>query len=112
MEISGYLRFIFALLFVLGLIGGLTVLARRFGFGFPSGPGAGKQRRIHILEAQALDGKRRLVLFRRDDAEYLVLLGANSETLIDGPLMPAVSGPSPAADKDQTLLIKPAKDPA
>lgn len=112
MEFSGYLRFIFALLFVLGLIGGLTVLARRFGFGFPSGARTGNRRRLRVLEALSLDGKRRLVLFQRDDAEYMVLLGAASETLIEGPLTPAAHEPAPAADEDQTPLIESAKDPA
>ena len=86
MEFTGYLRFIFALVFVIGLIGALAVMARRFGFGFPSGPGAGKQRRLGIVEALTLDGKRRLVLIRRDGVEYLVLLGAASETIVEGPM--------------------------
>ncbi len=94
MEFTGYLRFIFALVFVIGLIGALAVMARRFGFGFPSGPRAGKQRRLGIVEALTLDGKRRLVLIRRDGVEYLVLLGATSETIVEGP-MAVQARPSP-----------------
>ena len=42
--------------------------------------GAGGSR---FPEAVALDGKRKLVLVRRDSTEHLVILGPNSETLIE-----------------------------
>ena len=84
MEFGGYFRFVIALIFVLGLIGLLAMLARRMGFGFPA-PAikASKDRRIGIVEAAQLDGRRRLVLVRRDDVEHLVLLSPNSELLIE-----------------------------
>ncbi len=106
MEFIDYLRFGFALVFVIGLIGGMAVVARRFGFGFPSGPGTGKQRRLRMVEALSLDGRRRLVLIRRDDTEYLVLLGATSETLVDGPMAAtaAADNPAPSAGVATPLL--------
>ena len=36
MEFSGYLRFLLALVFVIGLIGAFAVVARRMGLGFPN----------------------------------------------------------------------------
>ncbi len=106
MEFIDYLRFGFALVFVIGLIGGLAVVARRFGFGFPSGPGTGKQRRLGVVEALSLDARRRLVLIRRDNTEYLVLLGATSETVVDGPMAAtaAVDNPPPSAGNAPPLL--------
>ena len=84
MEFGGYFRFVIALIFVLGLIGLLAMFARRMGFGFPATAiKPGKDRRIGIVEAAQLDGRRRLVLVRRDDVEHLVLLGPHSELLIE-----------------------------
>lgn len=94
MEYGGYLRFVLALLFVLGLIGVLAILLRRFG------PGAaslairrrGQTRRLQIVEVAAIDARRRLVLVKRDDREHLILLGANTELLIES--VPARDAPA------------------
>ena len=83
MEFDAYLRFLVALIFVLALIGALTWLARRFGFGGRVTPSGTKNRRIQVLEVTAVDAKRRLVLLRRDDIEHLVLLGPNSELVVE-----------------------------
>ncbi|MBU3655457.1 MAG: hypothetical protein FGM23_03740 [Alphaproteobacteria bacterium] len=40
------------------------------------------KRRLQLLESQALDPKRRLVLVRHDNTEYLLLLGANHEVVL------------------------------
>jgi flagellar protein FliO/FliZ len=83
MEFSGYLKFVFALAFVIGLIGLLSFLVRRFGMGAMAPYRKGAGRRLAVIEVAAVDTKRRLVLLRRDDTEHLVLLGANSELLIE-----------------------------
>lgn len=84
MEFSGYLKFMLALVFVLGLIGLATAVMRRMGLGFPAGslkrPG---NRRLSVVETAPLDGRRRLVLIRRDDTEHLIVLGPNSELVIE-----------------------------
>ena len=84
MEFSGYLRFLLALVFVLGLIGLATVMVRRMGLGFPAGalkrPG---NRRLSVVEATPLDGRRRLILVRRDDTEHLIILGPTSELVVE-----------------------------
>lgn len=59
-------------------------------------------RRLGIEEFLPLDGRRRLVLLRHDEREYLVLLGQQGETLLnvaDRPAQPAGadSQPPPAA---------------
>lgn len=83
MEMETYLRFVLALVFVLALIGLLAWVARRYGFGGRPTGRAGRTRRLDIVETRAVDGKRRLVLLRRDDVEHLVLTGPNSEILIE-----------------------------
>ena len=88
MDLAGYTQTILALIFVLALIGALTAVARRFGFGYRRAS-TGGARRLSIVEIMPVDAKRRLVLLRRDDHEHLVLLGAASELLIEGPIAAA-----------------------
>ncbi|MBM3602748.1 MAG: FliO/MopB family protein [Alphaproteobacteria bacterium] len=45
-------------------------------------PGRITKRRLQLLESQALDPKRRLVLVRCDQTEYLLLLGAGHEMVL------------------------------
>ena len=77
-----YLRFILALVLVLGLIALLAFVARRFGLAART-TGARTGRRLAISEILAVDARRRLVLFRRDDVEHLVLLGPTQDLLIE-----------------------------
>ena len=84
MEFNIYLRFMFALILVLGLIGGLTWAARRFGFGGQLTPNAGKSPRLSVVEVRTLDSRRKLVLLRRDGCEHLVLLGPNQDLHLEG----------------------------
>lgn len=101
MEFWGYLKFLLALVFVLGLIGLATTAARRMGLGFPVGalkkPG---NRRLSVVEAAPLDGRRRLVLIRRDDTEHLIVLGPNSELVIETGIK--AGGPKSPADETET----------
>ena len=82
MTLTSYLQFAFALLFVLALIGSAALLARRFGLGQAPHP-AGRRRRLAVEEILSLDGKRRLLLIRRDGVEHLVLLGHSSEIVVE-----------------------------
>jgi flagellar protein FliO/FliZ len=107
-----YPRFLLALIFVIGLIGLLTLLARRFGFGAirlsPGFMGKGRngKSRISIVEATSIDARRRLVLIRRDDTEHLILIGANGELVVERNIQHTASaetsGPAspPASVKD------------
>ena len=70
-EFGDYLRFVFALLFVLALIGVLVAVARRFGLGFAVPTRNGKQRRLSIVEVIPVDGKRRT----REKSRLIVAMG-------------------------------------
>jgi flagellar protein FliO/FliZ len=84
MEFSSYIRFLLALVFVIGLIGVFAVIARRMGLGFPNTViKKSANRRLSIEEAMPLDGRRKIVLIRRDNTEHLILLGPNSETIVE-----------------------------
>lgn len=84
-----YVRFILALLFVLGLIGLLAYLLRRFGIGgvrvSPAfrGKARNAENRLAVVEVATVDMRHRLVLLRRDDTEHLVLLGNAGDLLIE-----------------------------
>ena len=107
MDLDQVMRGLLALVFVLGLIGGITLLAKRFGFTprstLPkrSRRGIGGQktstgRRLAIVEVLPVDAKRRLVLIRRDNKEHLVILGADRELLIEsGTTAPDLLGTLP-----------------
>ncbi|MDH5748795.1 MAG: flagellar biosynthetic protein FliO [Rhodospirillales bacterium] len=107
MDLADYLRFFFALLFVLGLIGALALTARKMGYGIRPTMGGVKKKRLSLVEVMPIDGKRRLVLVRRDNVEHLILMSATLETIVESGI-PAPgddpregnnkeSGPGPAA---------------
>ncbi|MGB0683156.1 MAG: FliO/MopB family protein [Magnetovibrionaceae bacterium] len=96
MDVVQYLRFVFALGFVLGLIGLAFYLARRYGLGYgvQRGLHARVKRRLGIVEVLPLDGKRRAVLIRRDDREHLVLIGGERDCVIENDIPVAPSDPA------------------
>lgn len=87
MALDVFLRFLFALVFVLALIGLLAWLAKRFGV-----PGAFSRqrsaRRLSVVESLPLDARHRLMLVRRDAVEHLVLLGTGGDSLIETGIEP------------------------
>jgi flagellar protein FliO/FliZ len=90
-----YTRFLLALVFVVALIALLAWLARRFGLAGRVGA-AKAGRRLAVVETAPLDGKRRLVLIRRDDTEHLVLVGAETALVIESGIRAARPTPQPS----------------
>ena len=78
-----YAQAVLALVFVLGLVGVLILILRRFGFGAPVATMGHRHKRVRIAEVTALDARRRLVLVRHGEREHLILLGMNSETVVE-----------------------------
>jgi flagellar protein FliO/FliZ len=87
-NLADYMKFVLAFIFVLSLIGLAAVTARRFGFGLPTTARNSTDRRLEIVESLNVDGKRRLVLIRRDDIEHLLILSATRELLIENAITP------------------------
>ena len=83
MDMDIYIRFVLALIFVLGLIGLIGWLIRRFGFTGRFMAKTKQKSRLGIVDIAVLDAKRRLVLIHRDQQEHLLLLGANSDLVIE-----------------------------
>ena len=85
MDMAAYLRFVAALIVVLGLIVAAGWLLRRYGLAMGrSWAGAkGTGRRLTVVESLGLDTKRRLVLVRRDDREHLLLLSPTGDRVVE-----------------------------
>lgn len=82
MDSTHYLRFVLALLVVLGLIALFAWLAKRFRIGSFPGTTVGSGR-LQVVESLAIDPRQRLVLVRRDDREHLLLIGPETGRLIE-----------------------------
>ena len=82
MDLSVYIRFIVALIFVLSLIGLIYWCAQRFGLRRVLGDKIAGAR-IEIIETKRINTKFQLVLIRRDTATHLILLGADNGMLIE-----------------------------
>jgi len=82
MAFEDYFRFLVALLFVLGLIGVMVFVGRRFNL-TPKITSAKSDRRLRIVEILPVDAKRRMLLVRRDNVEHLVMLAPNNDVVIE-----------------------------
>jgi flagellar protein FliO/FliZ len=84
-------RFFIAFLVVLALIGATAWLVRRFGANrLGSGGARGRQPRLAVIDAATVDGRRRLVLIRRDNIEHLLLIGGPTDLVIEPNIVRAV----------------------
>jgi len=90
------LTFFLAFLVVLALIGAAAWLARRFG-GNRLGTNAnrGRMPRLALIDAAAIDGRRRLVLVRRDNIEHLLMIGGPTDIVVE----PNIVRASPAREQ-------------
>jgi flagellar protein FliO/FliZ len=76
-------RFFIAFLVVLALIGLTAWLVRRFGANRLGGATRGRQPRLAVIDAASVDGRRRLVLIRRDNIEHLLMIGGPTDVVIE-----------------------------
>jgi len=77
-------RFFIAFVVVLALIGVTAWVVRRFGAARLGGGSArGRQPRLAVIDAASVDGRRRLVLIRRDNIEHLLMIGGPSDVVIE-----------------------------
>ncbi len=73
-----------ALLIVLVLIGAAAWLVRKFSSG-NAGAGAnrGRMPRLAVIDAAAVDNRRKLVLVRRDNVEHLIMIGGPTDVVVE-----------------------------
>lgn len=76
--------FFIAFVIVLALIGLVTWLVRRFaGNRLGNGANRGRLPRLAVIDAAAVDGRRRLVLVRRDNIEHLLMIGGPTDIVVE-----------------------------
>jgi len=86
LEPVSYTKSFVALLFVLGLIGVLAITLRYVKERrMPQWGKAKDRRRLQLQETLLLDGRYKVVIFRKDDQEYSWLLGPDRAHAIDMP---------------------------
>jgi flagellar protein FliO/FliZ len=83
MDAGSYLRFILALIVVVGMIFAVAWVMKRLGVGQSHMGALGRKRRLRTVESANIDGRHRLVLVRRDAVEHLVLLGPGASQVIE-----------------------------
>src|SRR6187399_1133209 len=97
--------FIFAFIAVLALIGVAAWLVRRFaGNRLGANTNRGRMPRLAVIDAAAVDGRRRLVLVRRDNVEHLLMIGGPSDIVVEPNIVRAIPGreqPRPAVGGEQ-----------
>jgi hypothetical protein len=87
------LTFIFAFVAVLALIGALAWLVRRYATNrLGANTQRGRMPRLAVIDAAAVDGRRRLVLVRRDNVEHLLMIGGPTDIVVEPNIIRAVPG--------------------
>jgi flagellar protein FliO/FliZ len=95
--------FFLAFVAVLALIGVAAWLVRRFaGNRLGANTNRGRMPRLAVIDAAAVDGRRRLVLVRRDNVEHLLMIGGPTDIVVEPNIVRAMPGrdqlpPRPAA---------------
>lgn len=86
------LTFFFAFVAVLALIGVAAWLVRRFaGNRLGANTNRGRMPRLAVIDAAAVDGRRRLVLVRRDNIEHLLMIGGPSDIVVESNIVRATA---------------------
>jgi flagellar protein FliO/FliZ len=107
--------FIFAFVVVLALIGLAAWLVRRFA-GNRLGANANRSRmpRLAVIDAAAVDGRRRLVLVRRDNVEHLLMIGGPTDIVVEPNIvraaMPGRDQPAPRGAGAELRGLPPTAD--
>jgi hypothetical protein len=84
-------RFFIAFLVVLALIGLTAWLVRRFGANRLGSTARGRQPRLAVIDAATVDGRRWLVLIRRDNIEHLLMIGGPTDLVVEPNIVRAVA---------------------
>ena len=82
-ELPTPVNFIIAFVFVLLLIGAAAWLVRRFGAAQIEAAARGRQPRLAVVDSAAVDGRRKLVIIRRDNVEHLLMIGGPSDVVVE-----------------------------
>jgi flagellar protein FliO/FliZ len=100
------LKVLIALVAVLVLLAIAFWLVRRFGGGrLGGGTSRGRQPRLAVIDQAVVDGRRRLVLIRRDNVEHLLIIGGPTDVVVEQNILRA------AATVREAAPVRPAAAP-
>jgi flagellar protein FliO/FliZ len=85
-------NFIIAFVVVLLLIGAAAWLVRRFGATRLDAAARSRQPRLAVIDAAAVDGRRKLVIIRRDNVEHLLMIGGPTDVVVETNIVRAAAG--------------------
>jgi flagellar protein FliO/FliZ len=101
-------QFFLAFIVVLGLIGIAAWLVRRLGAGRLGGVGMrGRQPRLAVVDYASVDGRRRLILVRRDNVEHLVMIGGPSDIVVESNIVRAMPATRDVAVARPPAMVEP-----
>jgi hypothetical protein len=94
---SSGLKILIAAVVVLVLLALAVWLVRRFGGGrLGGGTTRGRQPRLAVIDQATVDGRRRLVLIRRDNVEHLLIIGGPTDVVVEQNILRAAAVQVPA----------------
>src|SRR6187549_1170453 len=83
LELPTPVNFVVAFVVVLALIGAATWAVRRFGGARIEAAARGRQPRLAVIDSAAVDGRRKLVIIRRDNVEHLLMVGGPTDVVVE-----------------------------
>jgi len=101
-------KFFIAFAVVLALIGLTAWLVRRFGSN-RLGTSRGRQPRLAVIDAAPVDGRRRLVLIRRDNIEHLLMIGGPTDVVVEPNIVRAVGAREVTREQPRMAQETPAR---
>ncbi|MFL6800132.1 MAG: flagellar biosynthetic protein FliO [Xanthobacteraceae bacterium] len=97
-DLSTPMRAIIGAVLVASLLGVVFWLVKRFaGERLSNTGGRGRQPRLAVIDAASVDGRRRLVLIRRDNVEHLLMIGGPTDVVVETNIVRAAGAPREAA---------------
>ena len=97
LDVSTPVRVLGAIIILVALLGAFFWVVRWFG-GERIGTttARGRQPRLAVIDAATVDGRRRLVLIRRDNVEHLLMIGGPSDLVVEPNIVRAAGAPREA----------------
>src|SRR6201995_2863660 len=90
---SGNFTFILFFVAILAVMGVGFFLVRRFASNrLGANTQRGRMPRLAVIDAAAVDGRRRLVLVRRDNIEHLLMIGGPTDIVVEPNIVRAMPG--------------------
>jgi flagellar protein FliO/FliZ len=93
LEMSLPVKFALAFAIIFVLILGFFWALRRFNAGSLGSSARGRQPRLAVIDHASVDGRRRLILVRRDNVEHLLMIGGPTDVVVEPNIVRAVASP-------------------